>query len=236
VLAADVDRAVGQLESAWNRIEGSASWMDAAPAWCEAGRVERKLDGLDLQRLAVTGRRAWSPRLLERRRKIHEHLQMAKAGTRILVGRPAPPSGGDGAPVLGEAPDASSEVVRGLREAGWLAESGEPRCTSGEAILVDVRLESQCQRSSLGVEQCSARMAWEGRRCGVERSLFAVSTDKAVGWNSTDRDAALRKAVRAVAVERASKDVRARLLELLGERCPDVQVVTGVTEAAGSLR
>lgn len=246
VLAAEAERTVAPLESAWNRIEAAGSWVEAAPVWCGARSLEHRLDGLDLQRLAVAGRRAWTPELLARRRALHEHVQMAKSATRILVGRPASPLHPDGTPVVASMPDATTDVVAALRDAGWLAEVGDARCADGDALLVQARLDSQCQRNALGVEQCSAWMAWEGRRCGIERALFSVSTEKAVGWNSTDRAAALRKAVGALALAHASRDVRGRLLELLGEECSGQAGggrrgsqgprVTGVTEVRATVK
>jgi hypothetical protein len=210
-IEAEAQRKLRAGEAAWKRIAEARSWLTVAPGWCEARAAADALDELDLERQAVSGRRAWTTERLERWAAASKRFAAAKAQTMTVVS--ASQGGAETAQPSGP------QLVAALHEAGWRAEQGSATCGGDVALVIEPTISSSCRRSSLGVEVCKATLVLEGRTCGGG-ALFSERSAESQATHSSDTAAALRRAVTQIAVQPVVEKARARLLAVLGEGCP----------------
>jgi hypothetical protein len=210
-IEAEAQRKLRAGDAAWRRIAEAKTWLAVAPGWCEAKAASDALDALDLQRQAVSGKRAWTAQRLERWAAASKRFAEAKAQTMTVV-----------AGVAGTAETAQPSgppIVAALHEAGWRAEQGAATCGGDVALVVEPKVDSSCRRSSLGVEVCKATLVLEGRNCSGG-ALFSERSAESQATHSNDTAAALRRAVSQIAVQPVVEKARVRLLAVLGEGCP----------------
>ena len=208
-IEAEATKHARDAEPLWRRIAEATSWLDAAPSWCGAAAAAKELDLLEAERLAVSKRSVWT----DERARLWAAASRRRAAARSTLVIQV--TAGD---VVG-AQDPSPMMLQALQAAGWRAAKGEPSRCAGEALAVDARLERECRHSSLGIEACKATMVVEGRACAGAGSLFAERSPQAQATDSTDPEAAFRRAAGQVAVKPTVERVLAKVLAAVGDGC-----------------
>jgi hypothetical protein len=219
-LAVEAERPIAQLKAQWSRIESAAHWLDAAPGFCLATGLEQSLDALEMQRLAISGNRIWTPALLDARAKLYSLRDTAKAAMRVAVESASSSTGVELSPAtVAGAPDATTFLMAGLRDRGWIAGGGTSAgCAPSVVLAIRAATKADCHRTSLGVHECKAWVEWQGRRCDAgELVVFTARTDESVSYHSQQAQHALMRAVQGIRVEGNRAALMKQVLGTIGE-------------------
>lgn len=209
--AAEAARLVETLSGAWGRAlgAGSAAPDQVAAALCEADPAERELDQRDLERRLVTGRSAWTPELVEKRRAVGDLRQKVKSATEVQVVR------GQGA--AGQ--EVAQAILTQLGRIGYPARVVEdPSCKDGGSVFVTVSFEESCGEAQIGGIRCEVGFAVRGSRCG-RGELFNLPSEKGRAMHASNRQLAVKQATSKINVNGYTSSLADRLVAALGGGC-----------------
>lgn len=186
--AAEAQRTGEQLGLAWKRaLENEhAAPTVAATALCEADRLEKKLDELDLARRALAHRSAWTEALFAQRSEVRQ-LRSRQREAQVLIDR-----GDAELAVL-----VADRTLQRLQAAGLPGQIGtDAQCTDERGYVVRIEPRERCETNRVVGEICQVSLVARGQACGTHTTLFEETSGTTKGLHASDGATALRLARR----------------------------------------